>query len=642
MTNSVRVPSLQAGWCAPRGLAVLACLIGLGTLALSGCNGSLGIPNLTQAAAPLPGLACYSGPRMVTPRYAHTATSLEDGSVLIVGGSDERLLTAVDTVEIFDQSARVDLSLPIPESISGDFLDQDIDGDLITLVNGGRFYHTATSIIDGNVIIIGGTDSIFFGDAEENSEIFNPLTRSFDNADLMIDPDDDLVVPRLLHTTDKLPNGKLLIVGGQEFEIVTVPNPGQGGGSQSQPAYTSTNIVEIFDPSTLSFETAVDVNGLDVELTTQRGRSNHTTAAFAGFNQLLGDGDDLIGIFGGYETLSAQSLAAPETLIPWQEINTKLTAMDFFFTGGGNISFAQGLVLASRTNGAKGFNLGREHQSTPSGTLGVSNAVLLLGGDSDYFSCPEGSVAGGGLSTDNSDLIVATYSGFGPANGAQFVRVDTAPQDNWTIDAAAFCWPPPILINFNRSYADYVMLDMRRVADNQLYNGSVIVAAGGQDQSFAMPCAAQIDNSCMNLIEGFTFFDPFFHPGIFQDDLDGDGEPEVFPWQFEDFGTNLNPLGLAGCWLIYDEDIPTGQDLTGFLDPDPNVTGETVSLNQARVYHTMTRIPGEDGLLGTLDDRIAVIGGTNEYWPGGTGLGDDALANSCEIFVPPDAGATAP
>ena len=40
--------------------------------------------------------------------------------------------------------------------------------------------------------------------------------------------------------------------------------------------------------------------------------------------------------------------------------------------------------------------------------------------------------------------------------------------------------------------------------------------------------------------------------------------------------------------------------------------------------------------LGNVDDRIVAIGGTGQYLPL---FGDDALANSCEIFLPPDAGA---
>ena len=646
MKYSVSGPSTPSGFSSEtrvlrrNGATFGALLLGLGGLFLgtiAGCNGSAGIPNLTQSAAPLEGNASYGGPRMVTPRFGHTSTSLEDGSVLVIGGTDERFLTAVDTAEIFDQSARVDLALPTPESISGDFLDQDIDGDIIALSNGGRFYHTATAIDDNKVIVIGGTDSIFFGDAEENSEIFDPLTRSFDNPDLILDPDDDIITARLLHTADVLPNGKLIVIGGQEFETVVVPGQVNVNGipTQTQNAYTSVKEIEIFDPATLVFETAVDNNFFAAVLTTPRGRSNHLTVPFAGFDNLLGTGDDVLGIIGGYETLSAESLASPETLIPWQEITTKQTSMDFYFSAGGTVSFAQGLALAHRCNGGKGINLGSRRQTTPSGSFGVSNAALIFGGDSDYFSCPEGSVGGGGATVDLSDLLVGTYTGFGPANGARFTRIDTGAQANWVFDSSPICWPPPILIAFNRSHADGVMIDMVRVRDNQPFIGSVIVTAGGQDQSFRQPCTPTITNSCQGLIEGFTFFDPFFHPDIFEDDIDGDGEPEVFPWQFEEFGTNLNPLGLAGTWVNYDDNIPTGQDLTGYFDPNAE---PTVTLNLPRVYHTMTRIPGEDGLNGTIDDRIVIIGGTNEYWPGGTGLGDDALANSCEIFVPPDAG----
>ena len=98
-------------------------------------------------------------PAMITPRYGHTATTLEGGTILIVGGSDERHLTSLSTAEIFDQGARVGINEPIPDTESGDFIDTDVEGNLIELTQGGRIFHTATLLPDGNVFICGGTGS---------------------------------------------------------------------------------------------------------------------------------------------------------------------------------------------------------------------------------------------------------------------------------------------------------------------------------------------------------------------------------------------------------------------------------------------------------------------------------------------------
>jgi len=98
---------------------------------LVGCHGSVSsIPNINNAAEFLVDNEVYNGPSMVSPRYGHTATTLEDGTVLIVGGSDERHLTSLDLAEIFDQGAAVSLNDPVPDTGSGDFIDTDVEGNL--------------------------------------------------------------------------------------------------------------------------------------------------------------------------------------------------------------------------------------------------------------------------------------------------------------------------------------------------------------------------------------------------------------------------------------------------------------------------------------------------------------------------------
>ena len=120
-----------------------------------GCNtggrdgGGAGIPGLGIEAAHLDEDGrSYAGPPLDTARYGHTATALENGQVLIAGGSDERFLTSLETAEIFDQSLIDD---PAPESISGAFVITNFNGDSISMVHGGRVLHTATRLPNGNV-----------------------------------------------------------------------------------------------------------------------------------------------------------------------------------------------------------------------------------------------------------------------------------------------------------------------------------------------------------------------------------------------------------------------------------------------------------------------------------------------------------
>jgi hypothetical protein len=636
----MRIPFVRLADLARSSLGVLA---GLVVGAIAGCNGSAGIPNLTRSAPPLPAMDVYSGPRMNIPRYSHSATTLEDGTVLVIGGTDENHLTAIDRVEIFDQAARVDSTDPIPESIAGDFLDQDIDGNLITLTNGGRFFHSATGIEDGNVLIIGGTTSIFFGISIEASEIYDPLTRTFGATQLQIDPADDIEDARARHSAIRLPNGRVIVSGGQEAETVVVPGGGQIGGipvQQTQEARASTKSVEVFDPATLAFSPVIDNSGFTSQLTTSRGRAGHASAQWAGFDNQFNSGDDVIGFIGGFMTLSALSLGAPEDYFPWSPLTTKLNSMDFFDSTTRTISLAQGIVLTKRSNDAIAVNLGQDHSHTPFGDPGLANAVFVVGGDSDE-GCPDGPSTEG--TADDADLIIATFTGFGPANGARFTSIPpgiVVGVSSFTHCAETVAWgvlnmiPCPTL---NRSRTGAVLMDMVRTYDGQNHIVSVVVSGGGSDQTDTPGgCAQNAVGFCAEELKGFQFFDPFYDIGQIPDlidDPDADGVPDLFPWAFESNETVLNPLGLRGCILNYDTTIPS-ETIAGFAD-----TPVTVAMGQARLMHTLSRVAGEDGLIGNIDDRVVAIGGTGVYGPL---YGAEALSISCEIFLPPDAGIIAP
>ncbi len=141
-------------------------------------------------------------------------------------------------------------------------------------------------------------------------------------------------------------------------------------------------------------------------------------------------------------------------------------------------------------------------------------------------------------------------------------------------------------------------------------------------------------------MNGFGFFDPFYDIAIvgtvfpLDDDQNNDGIPDLFPWQSANNASPQNPLGIRGTWLNYDANIPS-QTIDGYADAININDASTVALNQGRAMHTLTRIAGADGIEGTIDDRILVLGGSDNYFPF---YGDSASSVSCEVFVPPDAG----
>jgi len=148
---------------------------------------------------------------MTTAREEYTATALQNGMVLIVGGSNG--YSDFSTAELYDPSA-------------GAFTRT---GSLHT----PRYWHTATLLQDGTVLIAGGYNGAYLTSAE----LYNPSTRTFTvTAGSMHQARD-------IQTATLLPSGKVLIAGGQY------------GGSQWGLAEA-----ELYDPSTGTFSVTGSLN----------------------------------------------------------------------------------------------------------------------------------------------------------------------------------------------------------------------------------------------------------------------------------------------------------------------------------------------------------------------------------------------
>jgi Galactose oxidase, central domain/Kelch motif len=117
-------------------------------------------------------------------RYAHTATTLADGRVLVLGGFTSEV-QAAHSAEAYDPVAGRFRSLP----------------RMITV----RHSHTATRLPDGKVLIAGGYAE---GSATvAKAELFDPATNTFT-------PTAPLQSARAGHVAVLLKNGKVLIAGG--------------------------------------------------------------------------------------------------------------------------------------------------------------------------------------------------------------------------------------------------------------------------------------------------------------------------------------------------------------------------------------------------------------------------------------------
>lgn len=111
----------------------------------------------------------------------------------------------------------------------------------------GRGDHTATLLMNGEVLIVGGFASTM--GIQQSAELYDPATGTFR-------PTGSMTMPRIGHTATLLKDGRVLIAGGATPAIplpppVCPPPPSLGACIQMLTQATPT--AEIYDPSTDTF-----------------------------------------------------------------------------------------------------------------------------------------------------------------------------------------------------------------------------------------------------------------------------------------------------------------------------------------------------------------------------------------------------
>ena len=154
-----------------------------------------------------------------------------DGNVAFYDPAADTLTSAGSTpVQLLEDGAVLVSGAGVAGVIDPDGFDY-IPVDMIT----PRIGQTATRLIDGRVLIAGGGNSEEpFGNISE-AELFDPETRSFVATG-------SLNLPRSLHATAVLEDGRVLIVGGTPGSL----NP-------NDPGMTEYDRAEIYDPASATF-----------------------------------------------------------------------------------------------------------------------------------------------------------------------------------------------------------------------------------------------------------------------------------------------------------------------------------------------------------------------------------------------------
>src|SRR6266550_1015721 len=211
-----------------------ATLLNNGTVLIAGGQVDQGPASTNAAELYNPATAAFSPTTsgMNSARLLHTATLLNDGTVLIVGGQSGPS-SFVATAEIFD-------------ALHGTFAITSNNP------NNARINHTATLLADGTVLIAGGTGT---DGAVVNAEIYNPTTQTFTNVGA-------LNFPRQRHTATLLTNGKVLIAAGN-INAVLVPS------------------AELYDPLAQTFANTGNLNA---------GRQYHTATLLSSGKVLVAGG----------------------------------------------------------------------------------------------------------------------------------------------------------------------------------------------------------------------------------------------------------------------------------------------------------------------------------------------------------------
>lgn len=212
---------------------------------------------------PASGAITTLGSVMQVPRAGHSATGLADGRILIAGGRSG----AVDlsSIEIFDPATSTSTLLPV-------------------VLATARANHTATPRSDGSVLVIGGRNG---------STLLSSIERILPTLD-SVEPAGDINLARADHSATVIQSGEIVIAGGmtasgptantelgpappgdEMLPIIAVTSPIAAAVDVERGVAIGVRASEPLDPSTVNAQTVAVRNGAGVLIAASIGITDH-------------------------------------------------------------------------------------------------------------------------------------------------------------------------------------------------------------------------------------------------------------------------------------------------------------------------------------------------------------------------------
>jgi hypothetical protein len=201
-----------------------ATLLPNGKVLIAGGQGAapLGGDPLTLSSAelydPATGMWTMTG-SLNTARHNHTATLLPNGKVLVAGGLNSSIYAADSIYATYAE---------LYDPVAGTWTNTGA-------LNFPRYYHTATLLPDGKVLVAGGSPII------NGNELYNPANGLWTTTR-------PLNTPRYSHTATLLPDGQVLIAGGDNGSPSFLTNAELIGVSPSSVSFPKPQVATVTSP----------------------------------------------------------------------------------------------------------------------------------------------------------------------------------------------------------------------------------------------------------------------------------------------------------------------------------------------------------------------------------------------------------